>query len=66
MVANHYKRVMNEILFRHEIKIENLPIYIPTKYERKSPQYTHIRKKIKIKKADKILTLVPKSTKQRL
>lgn len=56
---------MNEMLFRHEVKTENLPIYLPTKYHKKPKESQHVRRKLKIKKDNKIMTLVPKSLAQK-
>lgn len=63
MVVSHYKRVMNEILFRHEVRVDKLPVYIPTKYIKKKEYSVGSKKMIKVKKDKKTIVLVGRSTK---
>ena len=43
-IIDHYKRVMNEMVFRKEVKMSNLDIYLPNKYLNKKITSNHIRK----------------------
>lgn len=65
LITQHYRRVMNELMFRNMVKIDELQIYIPTKYQKPKPQ-TKISNKIKIKKDNKIIVIVPKSINERI
>lgn len=65
-IVAHYRRVMNELLFRHEVRIEGLDVYVPTKYKKAQASNKHVRRELKIKKDNKIIRLLPKSMEQKI